>query len=753
VRKKPVLANRLPTRYEAATAAVSARYVTQDRVEREARAVAREAERTLDIASPWIEAFPVERLLGEVLPRVRSGALRVRLVYRVAEESDLRITDLSALEALADAGVEIRYARRLHAKLLIADGRRALIGSSNLTRRGGYGYQTRPEWRNEEGSVLLDGEQGAADAADHFEAIWAAADEILPELLGVVMDFPSVREFRFVAIRDVAAGQLVCASEDSAACVVGEIVELTTYNQSFPQMTEEMFLTQGLGGSPPRRVAVPDIPFLFSHPIKDQGFLVAKTFFRPESAFRIARVRVLRAVEDGRPRTASVPIAPGSDVTLPSPGLLRRLMGDGDLRLGRMQHHGEVGVWLDSSEILTKHLAVLGMTGSGKSNALKHLLRELGPGERGLRVFVVDTHGEYAACAGEIDAGFVLLDVAIPDRIDLLDFDMVKEHFSVDRMTAAIKNGLLDAGRQTAEVEAFAELLASSPNDVLRNIAAEVVDSPDSFCVGREAPRIVQAGTQDEPALARPGLYVLDLRATATFEVRARKCAVLCERVFHDAKVAGGMQPALVVVDEAHNYVPERTTGYMAEAARHGSLGAMTTIAVEGRKFNVGLVVSSQRPSRVAKDVLAQTNSQLVFRLANLEDLQYVRESFEAAGQTFLSDLPHLETGVCMCAGTMVAMPVRCDVPLFAPRRRFQLDAAELPARAALEHAVAAVVPEASLLADADELVVFSGPTVEVTVRSLDGSYALDVDCEDGELAERVRTAVDALATPMQERR
>lgn len=140
---------------------MTASYLTQDEVERQARELVRRAARTLDVASPWVEAFPLERVLGDALPRVRAGELRVRLVYRVAEESDLRITDLSALEALAEAGVEVRYSRRLHAKLVIADGTRALVGSSNLTRRGGYGYQSRPEWRNEEGGVLLEESEAA----------------------------------------------------------------------------------------------------------------------------------------------------------------------------------------------------------------------------------------------------------------------------------------------------------------------------------------------------------------------------------------------------------------------------------------------------------------------------------------------------------------------------------------------------------------------------------------------------------------
>lgn len=84
-------------------------YVNQDRVERIARGLARQAATTLDIASPWVEPYPIQRLLGDVLPRVRAGELRVRLIYRVAEEGDLRITDLAALESLAAEGVEVRY--------------------------------------------------------------------------------------------------------------------------------------------------------------------------------------------------------------------------------------------------------------------------------------------------------------------------------------------------------------------------------------------------------------------------------------------------------------------------------------------------------------------------------------------------------------------------------------------------------------------------------------------------------------------
>jgi energy-coupling factor transporter ATP-binding protein EcfA2 len=418
------------------------------------------------------------------------------------------------------------------------------------------------------------------------------------------------------------------------------------------------------------------------------------------------------------------------------------MLGDGDLRLGRMQHHEDVGVWLRTEEILTKHLAVLGMTGSGKSNALKHLLRELSPSKNDLRVFVIDTHGEYAAEAANIDPGYQVIDVAIPDKVDLLDWEMLNAQFGVDRRSPKVMQSLRGAADETYPDDAVATLRHDT-NDVVLEIADAIEANPDGFCFGAEEPRLVVAATGDDATFEQAGLYVLDLRETETFAVRSKKCAVLAERVFTEAKTFGGSRPALLVVDEAHNYIPERTTGFMAETTRQGSFGALTVIAVEGRKFNVGLVVSSQRPSRIAKDVLAQMNSQLIFRLANLEDLSYVRESFEAAGSAFLDELPTLDTGVCLCAGTMVAMPVRCRVPLFAHRERTRLPVlVSAEQQAELARRVREVLPEARLTLDEPAHIVVTHAQAEATLHTDDGMSLLEVSSSDPELAERIRTAV-----------
>ena len=79
----------------------------------------------------------------------------------------------------------------------------------------------------------------------------------------------------------------------------------------------------------------------------------------------------------------------------------------------------------------------------------------------------------------------------------------------------------------------------------------------------------------------------------------------------------------------------------------------------------MGLVVSSQRPARVNKDVLNQCNTHVVFRVANVEDLSALAGSFEAATRPLLEELPGFDTGVCVVGGTAIGMLTRVAVPLF----------------------------------------------------------------------------------------
>jgi DNA helicase HerA-like ATPase len=86
--------------------------------------------------------------------------------------------------------------------------------------------------------------------------------------------------------------------------------------------------------------------------------------------------------------------------------------------------------------------------------------------------------------------------------------------------------------------------------------------------------------------------------------------------------VGRGEFPVVLVLEEAQNYIREGRKSEEESISKQ----VFERIAREGRKFGLGLVVASQRPSELSKTVLSQCNSFVVHRLQNPEDLRYFRE-------------------------------------------------------------------------------------------------------------------------------
>jgi hypothetical protein len=549
--------------------------VNQETVLDRALQLIREAKFRIWITSPWITQRAVYLLLRDAIPRLHSDRLDVRIVYRVKEPADLEITDLEALKSLEDAGCQVRFSTRLHAKLILVDDTAAIVSSSNLTATAGFGTELPAAWRNEELGVLIrDEPTQLSDLKGHFGAIWDAATSVGADTVGITMDFPTVLGFGFVAIRDVRIGEYVTCKDSVGRSVIGRIAELTAYNRSFPRMNQTMWLTQGFPASGDRRssVEVPDLQSLFSQPSKEQGFLVTKTFFEPESVFHIARVEVLKCKANDRLGAPTVPVVPGADVLHAPSDMLSKLLGNGDVILGTVLHHPDVTVALRGDEILSKHLAVLGMTGSGKSNAIKVLIRSLIAQQEyeNLRVVVLDTHHEYVPLASGISSNTTVLDVEL--RRCILDEDVVKEVLRLPRRDDPVIQKILEMGDRVSADATLEDLLATIESEIslggptagrLKRFIDSVRGQSD-FCLWpEEGATIVRCGGSTED-IATPGLYILDLRQTSEFEARSVKAAVLMGHLFRRNKRTSGSFPALVVIDEAQNYAPEQQTGWLA---------------------------------------------------------------------------------------------------------------------------------------------------------------------------------------------
>jgi DNA helicase HerA-like ATPase len=161
---------------------------------------------------------------------------------------------------------------------------------------------------------------------------------------------------------------------------------------------------------------------------------------------------------------------------------------------------------------------------------------------------------------------------------------------------------------------------------------------------------------------SRPGLYRLDLVDVDSYFDRIHQTGAVGHAVLAQAKATRGEQPILLLVDEAQNYGPEQQTGRLTVA--RASFEPLLEIATDGRKFHCGMLIASQRPARVNKDILSQCNTQLIFRMVGVEDLDAVKDCFEGASANLLSDLPGYATGICYAGGASLAMGVQVAFPL-----------------------------------------------------------------------------------------
>lgn len=113
-----------------------------------------------------------------------------------------------------------------------------------------------------------------------------------------------------------------------------------------------------------------------------------------------------------------------------------------------------------------------------------------------------------------------------------------------------------------------------------------------------------------------------------------------------------GSMPIWLVLEEAHRYVPASPSG---TASR--STVAFERIAKEGRKFGVGLLLASQRPSELSRTLLSQCGTLIAHRVVNADDQELIRHATPAAGRDVLRQLPGLATQHAIILGEAVSAP------------------------------------------------------------------------------------------------
>jgi uncharacterized protein len=373
--------------------------------------------------------------------------------------------------------------------------------------------------------------------------------------------------------------------------------------------------------------------------------------------------------------------------------------GSDQIDVGTLQQDRSVTAYVDVEEMLSKHFAVLGSTGVGKSTGVSLLLNEILKARPNLRLFLLDVHNEYGRCFG--DRSLVLnprnlklpfwlfnfeeiVDVlfagrpGVPDELDILAevIPMAKGVYTQYQNSDRLGLKRLDPkGVYTVDtpvpyrlvdlINLIDERMGKLENRSSRIIYHKLIsrietvrNDPryafmfDNANVGGDTMAEVVSHLFRLPANGRP-MTVMQL-AGFPVEVVDSVVSVLCRMAFDFGLWSDGVSPLLFVCEEAHRY---------ASADRNVGFGptrkAISRIAKEGRKYGVYLGLVTQRPAELDATIISQCNTLFAMRLANERDQALLRSAVSDAAANLLSFVPSLGTREVLAFGEGVALPTR----------------------------------------------------------------------------------------------
>jgi len=433
---------------------------------------------------------------------------------------------------------------------------------------------------------------------------------------------------------------------------------------------------------------------------------------------------------------------------------LGRIYGNADagqVTIGRLSGAESIPVRVDLDKLITRHSAVLGSTGSGKSTTVTSLLRSLsagqgeGAGFPNARVLLIDIHGEYGRALGEVARVFRVnpLEGEFPLYVpywalhlaDLLAFLLGKTDEKAltaiqDRIlqmkTNIVANGaypgadpnsltsesplpfslkslwftLIDpelktwventqqTSARTAEGDAETLMPPTYPlpgiggatpfankSNVLSirrqldQLRSRLLDRQFDFMLrpGPWEPNLDGTPESDLPQLLESWLghdrpvTVLDLSgvpSSVLMRLIGGILNVIYEALFwgRERPEGGRQRPLLVVMEEAHRYLGRDDASLARDAVQR--------IVKEGRKFGIGAMIVSQRPSEIDDTILSQCGTFFSLRLSNAADRSKVQAALPDSLSGIVDSLPVLRTGEAVITGEAAKLPVRCRITL-----------------------------------------------------------------------------------------
>lgn len=425
----------------------------------------------------------------------------------------------------------------------------------------------------------------------------------------------------------------------------------------------------------------------------------------------------------------------------------------GQIVIGKLSSSDSIDVSVDLEKLVTRHSAVLGSTGSGKSTSVSSLLRSIVCNEEdkvvypSSRIVLIDIHGEYSSALEDIAKTFSISPrereekLLIPywcispdslidflcgqvndkSKSSIIDYIYQEKIDFINKNKSSTKFGRIDINKVTPQTPIPFSLkklwfdlsfedgvtwdddertipAATEKGDAEKLIAprfkppapgtkaphkggdgilkrsldlfrTRLLDQQYSFLLAPDKwePNLNNEIESDLDELLKSWLghdrpiTILDLSGIPSTRLDLLLGSLL--DILFEASIWGrclkeGMKnrPLLLVLEEAHRYLSNDMTGLTKNMVRR--------IAKEGRKFGLGTMLVSQRPSEIDETILSQCGTFFALRINNQKDRSMVKSAMSEGIASMIDSLPILRTGEAIVSGEGAKLPMRCRFKL-----------------------------------------------------------------------------------------
>jgi len=423
---------------------------------------------------------------------------------------------------------------------------------------------------------------------------------------------------------------------------------------------------------------------------------------------------------------------------------------DESIEIGKHSSSDNLSVFVNVHKLILRHSAILGSTGSGKSNTTVSLLKAVLNEFPGSRIILIDPHGEYCSAfpdakkfrindeknplfipfwlmnfeelayflvgaksnedqrveyrqlreqiteakkknfelkAGDVNKNYITADSPIPFDLRYLWYEM----------NWWLNGTFADSQEEKQTKESAKEVTPGSPENLMPA-------SFEAYSQGNAAPfksRRTSMYTYEKKLFSRlkdsrydflfnPGEYkntdsqkdlhnllgewigsesrlaIIDLSGVP-FEVLDLTVGLISRFVYdsmfwgRNEAFTGKNRPLLLAYEEAHSYLNRNDDSSYSKLA-------VEKIFKEGRKFGVGALVISQRPSEISETILAQVGTIIALRTTNASDQSIIKSASPDNLNSLMNLLPSLRIGEAVVVGEAIKIPSRVRIKLNSPR-------------------------------------------------------------------------------------